>query len=66
MEKTEKDLKALEQEKNNSTEKKVLENKEEIISDEDAQVLEGGTENENTEISRPTEGSLGGFICCNG
>lgn len=35
-----------------------------IISNEDAEKLEGGIKHEDLE--RPSEGSLGGIICCNG
>lgn len=38
--------------------------KEDIISNEDAEKLEGGIKHEDLE--RPSEGSLGGIICCNG
>lgn len=34
------------------------------ISNEDAEKLEGGIKHEDLE--RPSEGSLGGIICCNG
>lgn len=37
---------------------------EDIISNEDAEKLEGGIKHEDLE--RPSEGSLGGIICCNG
>lgn len=39
-------------------------NGEDIISNEDAEKLEGGIKHEDLE--RPSEGSLGGIICCNG
>lgn len=35
-----------------------------FISNEDAEKLEGGIKHEDLE--RPSEGSLGGIICCNG
>lgn len=35
-----------------------------LISNEDAEKLEGGIKHEDLE--RPSEGSLGGIICCNG
>lgn len=38
--------------------------REDIISNEDAEKLEGGIKHEDLE--RPSEGSLGGIICCNG
>lgn len=37
---------------------------EKILSNEDAEKLEGGIKHEDLE--RPSEGSLGGIICCNG
>lgn len=42
----------------------LLKNGEDIISNEDAEKLEGGIKHEDLE--RPSEGSLGGIICCNG
>lgn len=42
----------------------LLQNGEDIISNEDAEKLEGGIKHEDLE--RPSEGSLGGIICCNG
>lgn len=42
----------------------LLTNGEDIISNEDAEKLEGGIKHEDLE--RPSEGSLGGIICCNG
>lgn len=35
-----------------------------LFSNEDAEKLEGGIKHEDLE--RPSEGSLGGIICCNG
>lgn len=35
-----------------------------LVSNEDAEKLEGGIKHEDLE--RPSEGSLGGIICCNG
>lgn len=35
-----------------------------LSSNEDAEKLEGGIKHEDLE--RPSEGSLGGIICCNG
>lgn len=41
-------------------------NEDEIISDEDAEKLEGGIGADQIEEARPSEGCLGGLICCNG
>ena len=57
--------KALEENKKNySSENSTPQNGEDIISNEDAEKLEGGIKHEDLE--RPSEGSLGGIICCNG
>lgn len=68
MKKNEKEGKALEENKKKSTEKVVSEKSEEIISSEDAEKLEGGIDSfeNNTELSKPSQGCLGGGICCNG
>ena len=50
--------------KNYSSENSTPQNGEDIISNEDAEKLEGGIKHEDLE--RPSEGSLGGIICCNG
>lgn len=42
----------------------LLKMEKDIISNEDAEKLEGGIKHEDLE--RPSEGSLGGIICCNG
>lgn len=47
-----------------SSENSTPQNGEDIISNEDAEKLEGGIKHEDLE--RPSEGSLGGIICCNG
>lgn len=65
MKKAEKEGKALEEEMKKSTEKVASEKSEEIINSEDAEKLEGGAQ-ENEEISKPSQGCLGGGICCNG
>ena len=57
--------KALEENKKNySSENSTPQNGEDIMSNEDAEKLEGGIKHEDLE--RPSEGSLGGIICCNG
>ena len=57
--------KALEENKKNySSEAASDVYKRQIISNEDAEKLEGGIKHEDLE--RPSEGSLGGIICCNG
>lgn len=53
-----------ENKKNYSSENSTPQNGEDIISNEDAEKLEGGIKHEDLE--RPSEGSLGGIICCNG
>lgn len=50
--------------RNYSSENSTPQNGEDIISNEDAEKLEGGIKHEDLE--RPSEGSLGGIICCNG
>lgn len=68
MKKEEKEAKALEKEQNNQLENNVVskKNEDEIISDEDAEKLEGGIGADQIEEARPSEGCLGGLICCNG
>lgn len=47
----------------------VLENVEEVISNDDAEKLEGGigfTNNSEDEIARPTEHTSGVAVCCEG
>ena len=53
-----------ENKKNYSSENSTPQNGEDIISNEDAEKLEGGIKHED--LDRPSEGSLGGIICCNG
>lgn len=57
-------LKPWGKQKNYSSENSTPQNGEDIISNEDAEKLEGGIKHEDLE--RPSEGSLGGIICCNG
>lgn len=62
----EKKAKALEDEKKiQSSEKVTPEKEEEIISNEDAEKLAGGIRLDNEDLSMPSEGILGGLICCN-
>ena len=57
-------IQLLKMEKIYSSENSTPQNGEDIISNEDAEKLEGGIKHEDLE--RPSEGSLGGIICCNG
>ena len=56
--------KALEENKKNYSSENSTPQNGDIISNEDAEKLEGGIKHEDLE--RPSEGSLGGIICCNG